>query len=152
MRHMRRAKAILLLLLIWSASASAGPKIQSFLDSEVKFGCGCNFQFSVPNTRGKTFLWWLEGEDAFMRIDGKLEKLTVEQTEGRSKTSSQISVGDTADYTLSNKALQVKVSSVVVQACTPKNVECESVGVKARIKATATSGTTDVNAMGACGC
>lgn len=148
---MRRSIPILSAL-IWSAGAAAGPTVQPFVESEVQSGCGCNFQFVGPAATGKTFLWWLEGEDAFMRVDGRLEKLSVEQTGGRSKKRGVISVGDATSYVLRNKSLQVKVSTTVVQACSPENVECESVGVKASAVATSPSGTTTVKGLGTCGC
>jgi hypothetical protein len=51
----------------------AGPKVGSFLDSEVPAGCGTNFELPEQGNASRIFLYWLENEDAHIRVDGKLK-------------------------------------------------------------------------------
>lgn len=139
-------------LLICTANAFADPSIQPLLESEVQSGCGCNFQYGPPGKSGKTFIQWLEGEKAYMRVDNQLELLRVEQTGGRSKKTGAISVGDTSVYALRNRQLTAVLSTQVVQACTPEYPECESVGLRAIVKVIAPNGTATIKATGSCGC
>jgi len=139
------------LFLVFTANAFAGPSIQPLLDSEARSGCGCNFQLQHGKEE-RTFLQWLEGERASMRIDNKLERFTVEQTGARSKRPGEISVGDTENYVLRNQRTTVLLSTRVVQACTPDYPECESVGLRAVVKVVTRKGTVTIKTTGACGC
>jgi hypothetical protein len=139
------------LLLVCTANAFAAPSIQPLLESEAQSGCGCNFQ--LQHGKGeRTFLQWLEGEKASMRIDNQLERLTVMQTGARSKRADEISVGDTNTYVLQNGRITALLSTQVIQACTPDNSECESVGLKAVINVKTRKGSAFLDARGACGC
>ena len=140
-----------LLLLVCSANSFAGPSIQPLQESETQLGCGCNFQ--LPHDKGeRTFLQWLEGERALMRIENQLERLRVTQTRARSKTAGEISVGDSETFLLQNQRVTAVVTTRAFNVCIPGSSECESVGVKAAVKVKTRKGTTTVNATGACGC
>lgn len=141
-----------LIVLVTCKGAIAGSKVTPLLTSELQYTCGCNFQLPGKSRGESTFLQWSDGEEAFMRIDGKLEKFPVESIKSKIKKTGKISLGDTDTYFLKNELFQVSVHSKVVQICTPKNTECESVGLSARVVVTSSLGSTSINATGACGC
>lgn len=125
--------------------------IQPLQESETQFGCGCNFQ--LPHGKGgRTFLQWLEGDKALMRIDNQLERLKVTQTGARMKEAGMISVGDSETYVLQNQRITTMVSTNAVNVCTPGSAECESVGLNAVVTVKTRKGTAAVKATGACGC
>jgi hypothetical protein len=99
-----------------------------------------------------TFLQWSEGEDAFMRIDGKLEKLEVKHVFSKFKKPGEISIGDLDVYNLSNGSVRVKAYCTVSQICNPDDDACESTGYRAKITVKSPQGVVSIKASGACGC
>lgn len=151
MPHMRSLLAAFAVI-AFTKGAFAAPTVEALRESETQATCGCNFQFSTSQNRGKTFLQWSEGEDALMRVDGTLQKLAVSPAQSKVKKAGVIAIGDESNYALSNSAYQVNVYGAVAQVCPEKNAECESIGYRARISVRSPQGTTSVKATGACGC
>lgn len=143
---------IALFSLASSLNALAAPTVEPLHESEVQYTCGCNFQFLKSKNTDETFLQWSEGEDALMRIDGKLEKLTITPAKSKSKKPGEISIGDEENYVLRNHSIQVNIYSTVTQVCAAKYTECESTGYRALITIQSPHGNTSVRAAGACGC
>ena len=141
-----------LLLVTASVCSAKEPLVDPLKDSEVQATCGCSFQFSSRTRDSRTFLQWSEGEGAFIRVDGKLEKLTVKPVKSIVRKQGEISIGDSSSYSLSNDLVQVSVASTVAQICKPEASECESVGYKSRVVVRTRNGRASLEATGSCGC
>lgn len=134
---------------------SAAPIVEALPESEIQYTCGCNFQFITRKGHEHnetTFLQWAYGEDAMMRIDGKLVRLKVKETGGSSKNPSDLSVGDREKYELSNGEWLVKVRTTTTQVCKPETSGCEAYGLRARIQLMGRKDKVSFDATGACGC
>jgi len=140
-----------------TAVAASTPQIEVLRASEVQSICGCNFQLPAPNVNEqrssseRTFLQWGYDEDAFMRIDGNLIRLKVEQ-ESSKTTKATPSVGDTVIYRLRNNSFRVRVLCTANQVCSPGDDSCEAIGYQATVAIKSVKGNSLIKATGACGC
>jgi len=139
------------LLLLSSGMACAAPSIQPLRESDVRSGCGCSFQFTERNRADKTFLQWIEGEDAFMRIDGRRERF--KRVEKADKTvHPRAALGDTRTYLLKNKRYAARLCTRAVQVCGPNEPDCEATGLAATVRLSSPKGRRTVKGRASCRC
>lgn len=140
------------LLLVLSSGMAYAASIQPLRQSDVRSGCGCSFQYADARRAGQTFLQWIEGEDAIMRIDGRRERFRRVEQAGKTGTHPRAALDDTRTYHLKNRQYTARVCTRTVQVCRPNEPDCEATGLAATVRLSSAKKRTTVKAMGSCGC
>ncbi len=141
------------LMLVVAESAAGLPTVEVLKKPELQSLCGCSFQ--IPGTglgNENTILQWSYGDDAFMRVNGRLERLAVKLSSQKLIRRDQISVGDREVYELTNRRIRVIARCKTIAICDPKISECETYGIDAEVSVSSSKGTRTFNVEGACGC
>ena len=135
-----------------STQVSPPLEIADIRDPSVVDGCGCYFQLPAERKKKRSdkyvFMEGLDGEGAWMNIDGKDMKLSlIGSTKGLVG-----GVGTRSHTRYRANGIAVRVDFVVTRVCGPDDENCESTDYDATFTVTKGGRKRIVKAKGVCGC
>ena len=146
-------RPVLVFAIGFASCAYGQVQIQPLQEKDVDFGCGCSFRLpgATPEL-SNIILMWEEGGPAKMRINGRLETLTVSKPKIYYKLEDFEKVGDRTVYKLTSSRWSATVDCQATKVCSRDDDSCESTSYMATLFLTSPKAKESFKLQGSCGC
>jgi len=146
--------AVLIVGIISAQTASKRGLVANLKNTAVD-GCGCYFRFRGTARNAERYIFFSSIEEdqktAWMNIDGRDVKLTLEKEEGlKGKEQEQVGARSTARFAAGD--IKVSATYIVTRVCDANDESCESTEYEATFVVRKGARSQGVKAAGSCGC